>query len=59
MRLQLEVVQVQAGFAGDRYAYIKPGRTIALKLSYQDNLIKSLFKKAAKTASFYYFIYLI
>ena len=25
----------EAGFAGDRYAYIKPGRTIALKLSYQ------------------------
>ena len=25
----------ETGFAGDRYAYIKPGRTIALKLSYQ------------------------
>ncbi|MEC9458586.1 MAG: TonB-dependent receptor [Pseudomonadota bacterium] len=25
----------EAGFAGDRYAYIKPGRTVALKLSYQ------------------------
>ena len=25
----------EAGFKGDRYAYVKPGRTIALKLSYQ------------------------
>ena len=25
----------EAGFKGDRYAYVKPGRTLALKLSYQ------------------------
>ena len=25
----------EAGFKGDRYAYVKPGRTVALKLSYQ------------------------
>ena len=25
----------EAGFKGDRYAYVKPGRTIALKLSFQ------------------------
>ena len=25
----------EAGFKGDRYSYIKPGRTLALKLSFQ------------------------
>ena len=25
----------EAGFKGDRYSYVKPGRTIALKLSFQ------------------------